>query len=324
MPTIDININKRVFNDIYLPFLENEERYNVLCGGAGSGKSVFLTQRFTYRLLKNTKRKLLVVRKVGRTIRDSVWSEFKNTFDMWNLTDIIKCNVSTFTMIFPNGNEIIFKGLDDPEKIKSIQGVTDIWVEEATEINADDFQQLDIRLRGKAAVSKQLFLSLNPSDYNSWIKKRFFDAIHENSVVLKSTYKDNKFLDEEYKKVLEDLIKKDAVYYKVYTLGEWAPLGGLIFTNWQTKGISLSDNDYDSILLGGDWGFNHPSAFVKIGLKDDNLYIMDELYRRELTNNELMNEVEQLFGKGYRITADSAEPDRIKEFKQHGFKHCLP
>ncbi len=130
MPKIDISISKKIFNDVYLPYLENNERYNIFIGGAGSGKSVFVSQKYIYKLLKYPKRKLLVVRKIQRHIRDSVWAEFMNTFSEWKIGDLIKCNISTSSMLFPNGSQIIFKGLDDPEKIKSIQGITDIFIEE--------------------------------------------------------------------------------------------------------------------------------------------------------------------------------------------------
>ena len=101
MPDINVNISKKIFNPVYYPYLENDERYNIFIGGAGSGKSVFVTQKYTYKLLKYPRRKLLVVRKVQRTVRDSVWSEFKNTFTEWNIEGLIKCNVSTFTYVFP-------------------------------------------------------------------------------------------------------------------------------------------------------------------------------------------------------------------------------
>jgi phage terminase large subunit len=115
--------------------------------------------------------------------------------------------------------------------------------------------------------------------------------------------------------MLEDMKDRDYVYYQIYALGEWGVLGNLIFTNYSVEEIPTDDNEYSSIYQGLDFGFNDPSAYIKIGFKDDELYIYDELYLRGLTNNELIPYVQEKAGKG-RIIADSSEPDRIKEFRQ--------
>lgn len=320
MTVVTINIDKGIFNEAYLPVLDSNNRYNVLIGGSGSGKSVYATQHYLQKLMKDPGRKLLVIRKIGRTLRDSVWAEFSSTISKWGINQLVEKRVSVFEMELANRSSILFRGLDDSEKIKSIEGLTDIWIEEANEITETDFFQLDLRLRGKARIPYQIMLTLNPNDYYSWVKKTFVDNKADDAFVLNTNYKDNKFLDDRYIKVLEDLINKDMTYYRIYALGEWCPVGSTIFSNWQTLEVSVNDSDYDSILMGMDFGFNDPSAVVKVGIKDGDIYILDELYKRELTNMELMERVADQFGKGYRLTADSSEPSRIKEFKQNGFK----
>ena len=205
--------------------LDCNTRYLVLYGGAGSGKSVFAVQRFLLRLLSEKGRNLLVVRAVSNTNRDSTFAAFKQIIGAWGLYEMFRINESDMRIRAANGNAIIFKGLDDSEKLKSItfeNGVlTDIWVEEASEVSQADFNQLDIRLRGKGP-KKQMVVSFNPTDINHWLKKRFIDPFDGEVTVVHGTYLDNAFLDDDYKKLLESYHDSDPYYYAVYCLGQWA------------------------------------------------------------------------------------------------------
>ena len=230
---MQVNIPKRAFNRVYLPVLDDEKhRYLVLYGGAGSGKSAFAVQRFVVRLLEKPLCNLLVVRAVAVTNRDSTYALFRQTISRWGLDALFQCSDSELRIRCVNGNSVIFKGLDDTEKLKSVTfkkgELTDIWVEEASEIAEEDFNQLDMRLRGKG-THKQIVLTFNPVSVLHWLKKRFFDRREERAAVLKTTYRDNRFLDEEYKATLEGYRETDPYYYSVYCLGEWGVLGQTIF-----------------------------------------------------------------------------------------------
>jgi phage terminase large subunit len=229
MATININIDKAVFNAVYLPYLDNKSRYEVLYGGAGSGKSHFVAQKKIRQHLKDRGRKTLVVRKVAKTIKNSVFTLLQDVMADWNVGQLFNVNKSDFEITCINGNKFIFAGLDDVEKLKSIAGVTDIWVEEASEITQEDLQQLDLRLRGKNPLGFQMTLTFNPISITHWLKKYFFDSQMPNASMLKTTYKDNRFLDEQYIEVLESLKDKDPYYYAVYCLGEWGITGKTIF-----------------------------------------------------------------------------------------------
>ena len=233
MNDIEIEISKRVFNDKFLPLLDDDNRYIVLNGGAGSGKSVFVVQRYIYKLLKSDKFNLLVVRNTGKSNRDSTFALFKQILIKWNLYKYFKINESDLRITcLWNQHQIIFAGLDDVEKLKSITfadgELTDVWIEEASEILESDFNQLDVRLRGKG-TKKQIVLSFNPIDINHWLKKRFFDEKRDNVTLSHSTYKDNKFLDDDYKTLLESYKDTDEYYYNVYCLGQWGVLGKTVF-----------------------------------------------------------------------------------------------
>ncbi len=233
MNEINVQINKRVFNQKFVPYLDNDKRYLVFYGGAGSGKSFFVVERFVYKMLKNKMFNLLVVRKTGKSNRDSTFALFKQIISKWNLNKYFKVNESDLRVkCLLNNNEVTFAGLDDVEKLKSITfskgELTDVWIEEASEVLESDFNQLDVRLRGKG-TKKQIVISFNPIDINHWLKKRFFDRTDDDIEIFHSTYKDNEFLDDDYKRLLESYKETDEYYYNVYCLGMWGVLGKTVF-----------------------------------------------------------------------------------------------
>ena len=227
-------ISKNVFNSVYIPSLECDKRYLIFYGGAGSGKSYFIAQRYIVKLLREKICNLLVVRAVANTNRVSTFALFKQVVSKWNLTEYFKFFEGEMKIkCLLNGNEVVFKGLDDSEKLKSITfckgELTDIWLEEASEVSDEkDFNQLDVRLRGKG-TKKQIVVSFNPVDVNHWLKKKFFDKKNNQTQIFHTTYKDNRFLDDEYVKLLEGYKKTDPYYYSVYCLGVWGVFGNTVF-----------------------------------------------------------------------------------------------
>ena len=307
-------------NQVYLPIMKDKNRFKVLYGGAGSGKSHFVAQWLILKCLKEKNRRFLVVRKVARTLRYTVFMLIREIISEMELSGLFQINKTDMTITCINGNQFLFLGLDDVEKLKSIVGVTDIWIEEASELLQTDLEQLNLRLRGNPGIQKQIILTFNPIAVTHWLKKYFFDVKKDDAIILKTTYKDNKFLDDEYIKQLESLKDRDYVYYQVYALGEWGLLGNQIYTNYIIENIPTNDDNYKAIYYGLDFGFNDPSAFIKVGIKDQELYILDEFYRSQLTNTDLIREVKPMYNSKDWVIADSAEPDRIKEFRRAGFR----
>lgn len=319
---MEIKVDSRVFNKVYIPYLFNyktsNHRYLVLLGGAGSGKSHFIAQRTILRLLQEPNHRILVVRKVASSLRNSVYKLFKDIVTDWKLNPYFHFQDSYLKFSTSSGSEVIFTGVDDVEKLKSITGLTSMWLEEATELTQTDFQQLDLRLRGNKGYLKEVILTFNPVSETHWIKKRFYDTICADAIKLKTLYTDNSFIDSKYVEVLENLKDTDPVYYSIYCLGEWGSTGNMVWSNYRIENFAQEDKNFDHIYCGLDFGYNDPSALVKIGVKDGEIYILQEFYQSKLTNTELIQKL-QMF-KQYRITADSAEPARIKEFYQAGFK----
>lgn len=227
---INVKISKKVFNDKYIPLLDDDNRYIVMYGGGSSGKSYFIVERYVKKLMQQ-KMNLLVVRQTGNTNRDSTYALFKQVINNWGVSSLF--SITDLRIRCVNGNEVIFRGLDDVEKIKSTTftngELTDIWVEEATETQESDIQQLKVRLRGGTS-KKQMVLSFNPININHWIKRHFIDGeVEKNVTVCHSTYRDNKFLSEDDIKALESFKNTDPYYYDVYCLGKWGIIGKTYF-----------------------------------------------------------------------------------------------
>ena len=312
----------------------SQKRYIVMKGSAGSGKSVDTAQNYLLRLMQDKDRNLVCIRKSDITNRDSTYAEltgaayrmFGDQVDRyWN----IKQSPLSLTCRH-NGNQIIFRGVNDEkqrEKLKSITfqrgKLADVWIEEATEITQADFEIIDDRLRGELPAGQfyQIRMTFNPVNKNHWIKKVFFDIPDPNVLTHHSTYLDNRFIDAAYHARMERRKEVDPEGYQIYGLGNWGEIGGLILHNWRVEEISQDLDDYDDIAIGQDFGFNHANALLLLGIKDDNLYILQEIYVFEKETAEIIPlAVKAGFPKNRTMWCDSAEPDRIKTWKSAGFR----
>lgn len=217
-------------NDSYMPFLTDNTRTQIFYGGSSSGKSFFLSQRVVIDVLKG--RNYLVVRNVANTVRHSVYNQIVKAIIELGVKHLFNVSKSEMTITCKlNNKQILFAGLDDVEKLKSVTPVdgvlTDIWIEEATEIAYEAYKQLTKRLRGITdnTIKKRVIFSFNPIIKEHWIYKEFFGRWDDGKniyrdddlVILKTTYKNNNFLTEDDIKALEN--EKDRYFYEVYTLG---------------------------------------------------------------------------------------------------------
>ena len=321
-----------MINDAYLPHLDNLSRLQIFYGGSSSGKSVFLAQRCVIDVLQGG-RNYLVCRQVGRTVRKSVYNEIKKVYTDAGLASLFDANKSDGVITCANGHQILFAGLDDTEKIKSMtpeQGViTDVWVEEATETEPDAIKQLLKRQRGgDESTPKRLTLSFNPIYRSHWIYQTYFAPIAwaddqteyktPDLAILKTTYKDNHFLTAADRADLEN--EQDEYYRDVYTLGKWGILGDVIFKNWRVEDLSGMTNQFVNHRNGLDFGFSSDPAALAVTHYDKSrktIYIYDELYERGLTNDALAPEIKSRIGKQY-VYCDSAEPKSIQELNNYG------
>lgn len=326
-------------NDSYIPFLDAPQRTQIFYGGSSSGKSFFIAQRVVMDVIKG--RNYLIVRNVGATIRHSVFNQIKKTILAFGLESFFSISGNLAITYRPNGRQILFSGLDDVEKLKSITpavGVlTDVWIEEATEVPYEAYKQLTKRLRGVTGdeemdkLTKRVTFSFNPVMKSHWIYNQFFGQWDDSKnlyktdklLILKTTYKDNHYLTEDDISALED--ETDPYFYDVYTLGNWGVLGKVIFKNWRTEDLSAKIPTFDRIYNGLDFGFSEdPNAFVRVHVdsKRKQIYVFDELYKAGMTNSELIENLKPILGSQY-VTCDSAEPKTIDELCRAGIR-ALP
>lgn len=328
-----MNLNVKA-NPCFREVDRSSKRYIVMKGSAGSGKSVDTAQNYILRLMKDKGRNLVCVRKSDITNRDSTYAELTGAVyrmfgdkaeRYWKMTTSplsLECRA--------NGNRIIFRGMNDDkqrEKLKSITfqkgKLTDVWCEEATELTQADVEIIDDRLRGELPPGQfyQLRMTFNPVNKNHWIKKVYFDRYDPDVLTHHSTYLGNRFIDAAYHRRMMRRKEVDPEGYKIYGLGEWGEIGGLILHNWEVTDVSQNLNDYDDIAIGQDFGFNHANAILLLGIKDDDIYILDEIYVHEKETAEIIPlAIQHAIPTNRTMWCDSAEPDRIKTWKGAGYR----
>lgn len=327
---IKLNINpSKVFNrHIYDHLFDYDTFTEVHYGGASSGKSHGVFQKMVIKALKNWKkpRKILVLRKVGATVRDSVFADVQATLSYFGILNMCKINMSAFRIELPNGAEFIFKGMDNPEKIKSIKDISDVVMEEASEFTLDDYTQLTLRLRDKAHKQKQIYLMFNPVSKANWVYNAFFVKKPKNTVVYQTTYKDNRFLDALTRENIEELANRNEAYYKIYALGEFATLDKLVFPKYTKALLNKDDLRQITSYFGLDYGFiNDPSAFMHVKIDDDRkrLYVVEEYVKKGLTNDKIAESITALGYAKEPIRADSAEKKSNQELRNLGIGRVI-
>jgi phage terminase large subunit len=307
-------------SDHFFPLLDRKERYLILCGGAGSGKSEFAGRKIFYRCMTEGGHRFLVLRKIRKTVEESCVEVIRQILANNNVVHNYNKSERVITFINPAGrtNEILFDGLDDPEKVKSIKGITSIWMEELTEFTRQDFMQVDLRLREETGLYQQIMASFNPDEaLGAWIKADFFDVKHPDSFVDVSTVEHNpiKEMRDKYVQILDRL--NDTTAHKIYRLGLWALPTGRIF-NWDVQ--PLPDIRFDEVFYGGDFGYSvDPAAFIKIYRKANEFWVEEIIYQTGLTNQALAVKIKT----DPRATTDisywdSAEPKSIQELYEAG------
>lgn len=316
---IKVKLSEKIFNKVYLPYLfDYGHKIEVYYGGAGSGKSVFIAQKLLAKAL-NQKRIILVVRKTLTSQQRSCWKLFTDMIDSWKIFSECKVNNSNYQISISNGSIIYIAGIDNPERIKSIVGVTDIWCEEATELDYDDYNQLKLRMRALVPDS-QIICSFNPISKANWVYKQWFDqpCLDPEALVVKTTYKDNSFLPDTYVKTLEEMINTNPTYYRIYALGEFCSLDKLVYNNWEVKEFNYRDIQGE-LICGLDFGFSSdPSAFVAGIVQDKEIYVFRTWYETNKTNDQIALAIKSLGFSKSTIIADSAEPKSIEELKKAG------
>lgn len=322
----------------YDNFWNSKKRYRVLKGGKGSKKSATTALNFIFRLMREEKSNLLVVRQVMNTHRDSTFAQLKWAQEKLGVSDYWANTVSPLEMTYkPTGQKILFRGFDDVLKLASTtvpQGYLNyVWIEEAFEISKEeDFDKLDLSVpRGRIPppLYKQTTLTFNPWSESHWLKKRFFDQKSRDVDTFSTNYLINEFLDETDKAVFERMKKQNRRRYEVAGLGNWGVTDGLVFENWSVGNIEINDSEVSNwkSFFGLDYGYtNDPTAFVafKVNPISKQLYIYDEFYEKRMLNSDIAQRIKDMGYAKERIRADCAEPKSNDDLRRLGISRIAP
>lgn len=329
-------IVKAQFNSVFKEFNNTKARYRLAVGSAGSGKSVDIAQDFILKLSDPYYKgaNLLVVRQTETSHELSTFAELSAAVYKFGLKDYWDIRTRPLSMkCLITGNEIAFKGFADErarERVKSISFAEGklvwIWIEEACEIQKSDVNILDDRLRGQLPdnLYYQITMSTNPVNPTSWLKTDYWDWNSDKVFKCHSTYLDNRFCDEAYHERMLRRKEVDPEGYRVYGLGEWGELEGLILKNYCIEDINTDFNNYDSVHYAQDFGFNHANCILELGFKDDEIYVLREIYVHEKDTSEIIDMANNAkLNRNKIMYCDSAEPDRIKMWRKAGY-HAVP
>lgn len=322
----------KLYNSAYIPLFKEDAEFLHLYGSAGSGKSRFAAQKEIVKSFRADRkgRKTLVVRKVAKTLKDSVFSELKSVIYGWKIDDCFELLKSPLQITNKvTGVTFLFIGLDDVEKVKSISGVDRIWIEEATELTEQkELDQLRLRLRGFDKV--QITLSYNPIDEHHWINTELHEQKPSGHAFFHSTYRDNEQLlakDPNYAKFIESTKDTNPNYYRVYGLGLWGQVvEGLIYPDART-GVDFPKDDKGDIIhaYGLDFGFSDPTALTALHLRDalpkKDLIAKEIIYQPGLDGPAMLEAFKaKEIRKDIDIVADNARPEMIKVLRDAGYR----
>lgn len=322
MPMINLKIKKELFNPTLYPLLlDYSHRFEVYLGGAGSGKSYFITQKLILRCTKEPI-KVLVCRRYATTIRNTCFALFKDVLNKWHLTPYVKIRETDFNIKFPNGSEIIFTGLDEETKLLSLTNISSIFVEEVFEVSRDIVEQLNLRMRGNTP-NQQILMAFNPISKNHWLYDFCEVNPPESFYFSKTTYRDNKFLSEEYVHSLEELVKRNPAKARIYTEGLWGvDSEGLVINNWRTQEFNPMELASSGLehRCGLDIGYIDKTAIIDTLYDKENktIYVFNEFYKSGCQLSEIAQAIKKMNLTKCKMYVDSAEPRSIQFFKNEG------
>jgi phage terminase large subunit len=298
--TVIFEKNYEALNDQGIRFVINE-------GGSRSSKTYSLCQLVIIYCLQNNNKVVSIIRKTFPALRATVLRDFIEILKELNIYSVEDHNKSEHIYTFPNGSIVEFFSVDDEQKIRGRK--RDIaWCNEANELYFDDFTQLNMRTESK------LIFDYNPSESTSWL----YELPTEESILIKSTYKDNPFLPQSIRAQIEDLKRTDEALYQIYALGEKAISKSNIYSNWSF--IPHRPARFVNYVYGLDFGYNHPTALMRVYWCDNDIYIEPVIYESYLTTPMLIDKMQSFnVEKTVTIVADYARPEIIAELNNAGY-----
>ena len=324
----------------YNEFWHDRHFYRVVKGSRGSKKSMTTALNYIYRIMRYPWSNLLVIRRFSNTNHDSTYTVLKKAIHLMQVDSLFKCNEGKPEITYlPTGQRIIFRGLDDPLKITSVDVDTGIlcwaWFEECYEIeNEGKFDTVVESIRGTyddPEFFKQVTLTFNPWSERHWLKRAFFDADtrHKDTFARTTTFRVNEWLDDQDRQRYLDLYRINPRRARIVCDGDWGVAEGLVFDNFDVQEFNIKQKiqTIGTVVTGLDFGFTHDPTTLPSAVYDETareLWIFDELYKTGLTSADIVKEIEQRQLMKATITADSASPMAIEEIKRAGVRRIRP
>jgi phage terminase large subunit len=305
---MELSINSTVIFEQNFDALQDPSiRFIINQGGSRSSKTYSLCQVLIVYCLQNPNKVVSIVRKTFPALRATVMRDFFEVLKDLEIYEKSAHNMSENIYRFANGSIVEFFSVDDEQKVRGRK--RDIgWCNEANELWFEDFQQLNMRTETK------MIFDYNPSDSSSWL----YELPKDESILIKSTYKDNPFLPESIIRQIEDLARTDEALYQIYALGEKAISKTNIFNTWEF--ITQKPQRFKNYVYGLDFGYNHPTALMRVYWCEGDIYIEPVLYESYLTTSELIERFKQLnIEQTVDILADYSRPEIIAEMQNAGF-----
>jgi len=305
---MELDIKHTIVFSRNLKSYEDGKRFIINQGGARSSKTYSIIQLLIYLCLTIPLKKVSIVRKSFPSLRGSVLKDFVEIMRDLNIYDESNHNKTEQLYKFKNGSTLEFFSIDDAQKVRGRK--RDIcYCNEANELTFDDFQQLSLRTSGA------MFLDFNPSDNEHFLYELVDD---DRSVLIKSTYKDNIYLSKDIIKEIENLINVDENYYKVYALGEKPIPTTRIYNHFNQ--YDIINDDVIDVVYGLDFGYNHPTALIKVNITDDGYYCEEIVYKSFLTSGDIIQLFNSLgIDKKKYIYADYSRPEIIQDLRRAGY-----
>lgn len=296
----------------------------MVLGSAGSGKTFFACVKTIMYALEHPKCRIGVFRQTLPSLRETAWREIREVLDTYKIE--YKENKSNGLITLSNDSTISFTPTDDDRKLRSLN-LDMVYIEQCEEITEEAFDELDLRIRSEIAQEDygQMLIVVQPESKHHWLYKRFYQTkLHDDDYkVIHFSYLDNPYLPTEQAKIYEGLKETNPDKYRTHTLGEWITSSKQIFTNNWSVGFDRKYFEY--YVAGVDFGWNNPSCFLLCGFYDDECYVVDEIYKTEMTNDEFIEKIHDLLSK-YNLDfedvesvyADGADPEKIEVFCRYG------
>ena len=290
-----------------LEALKSDKRFVINEGGSRSSKTVSICQILIMYAITNPGKNLSIVRKSFPSLRKTAMKDFFDELKKIGLYNKAQHNKTENIFTFDNGSIVSFFSADDEQKLRGIKHSI-VWLNESNEVDSDKFVQLNLR------TEEKIIFDYNPSESDSWL----YSLPEEDSILIRSTYKDNPFLNKNIIKQIESYKETDPELYEVFALGNRIQSRQSIYANWEF--VPSKPQKFTNFIYGIDYGFNHPSALIKIWYYESELYIEEGFYERHLTSDDILKKVNSIvLEKSTAIIAETARPEINESLQREGF-----